>query len=159
MHKYEVLRHCAEEFRLQLEKYAKEDLEHKSELEWFIRQWMPLYEQVMRKEVRIPDYDYQLDKYFVNPDLSKMAETYHYKKPGHPLNLAAGAFSCAMRDRYSDAKFAADLRKNNESVELIPDAPPPPEEEAPLPVMKERNRSADAGNGWLYRWIFGERRK
>ena len=36
MHKYEVLRHCAEEFRLQLEKDAKEDAEHKSELEWFI---------------------------------------------------------------------------------------------------------------------------
>lgn len=156
MHKYEVLRHCAEEFRLQLEKYAKEDLKHKSELEWFIRQWMPLYEKVMRKEVRIPDYDYQLSSYFTNPDLSRMAETYHYKNLNHPLGQASSAFSCAIRDCFSDSQFTESLRARGESLELIPDELPPPEEEEPLPVVEEPNQER---RGWLYRWIFGERKK
>lgn len=156
MHKYEVLRHCAEEFRLALEKYAKEDTKHKSELEWFVERWMPWYDRVMQKKIRLPCYEYQLDKYFVNPDLSKMAETYHYENPRHPLNVAAGAFSCAIRDRYSDPQFVADLREHGESLDLIPDELPPPEEETPLPVVEENPKQV--GHGWLYRWIFGERK-
>lgn len=157
MHKYEVLRHCAEEFRLALEKYAKEDVEHKSELEWFIHQWMPLYDKVMRREVRIPCYDYKLSIYFTNPDLSKMAETYHYKTPGHPLSKASSDFSCAIRDDFSDRQFVADLRKHGESLDLIPDEPPPPEEETPLPAVEVTRKQPR--HGWLYRWIFGDRKR
>jgi len=157
MHKYEVLRHCAEEFRLALEKYAKEDVKHKSELEWFIQQWMPWYEKIKHRDVRLPCYEYKLDKYFTNPDLSNMAETYHYTNPNHPLNKAAGDFYCAIMDRYSDQKFVAQLKEKFESLDLIPDEPPPPEEETPLPAVEETRKRP--GHGWLYRWIFGERKR
>jgi hypothetical protein len=158
MHKYEVLRRCAEEFRLQLEKYAKEDLEHKSELEWFIQQWMPWHKKVMCKEIRLPCYEaYGLGIYFTNPDLSKMAETYHYINPSHPLNRASSQYFCAVADRYSDPRFIADLRASGESLDLIPDEYPPPEEEAPLPT--EEGNPQQAEQGWLYRWIFESRKK
>ena len=50
MHKYELLRLRAEEFRVTLEKYAKED----EDLKWFWSQWEPLYERIMRREIRLP---------------------------------------------------------------------------------------------------------
>lgn len=155
MHKYEVLRHCAEEFRLQLEKYVKDDLDQKSELEWFIRQWMPLYEKVIRREVRLPSDEYTLGIYFVNPDVSKLAVKYHYENPGHPLGLAEANFGMAMLDRYSHP----DLFKIVGCTGVLPyqiDALAPPEEEAPLPVVEELNQKR---RGWLYRWIFGEGKK
>lgn len=154
MHKYELLRLRAEQLRTVLEEYAKKD----EDVAWFLERWMPLYEKIMRREVSLPCYDYQLDKYFVNPDLSKMAETYHYKNSNHPLNMASGAFSCAIRDRYSDPQFVASLREKGELLDLIPDEPPPLDEEAPLPVVNE-SLVRQARENWLYRWIFGKRTK
>ena len=61
MHKYELLRLRAEEFRVTLEKYAKED----EDLKWFWSQWEPLYERIMRREIRLPFFDdYGIGAYF-----------------------------------------------------------------------------------------------
>ena len=61
----------------------------------------------------------------------------------------------AMLDRYSHP----DLFKVVGCTEVLPyqiDSLPPPEEETPLPVVEEPNHER---RGWLYRWIFGERKK
>lgn len=159
MHKYELLRLRAEEFRATLEKYAKEDPRHKSELEWFIGQWMPWYEKVMSRQIRLPDYSYKLGVYFTNPDLSKMADTYHYETPTHPLGIAHARFNSAIKDWYSDPAYIARLKASGELPDQIPDEPPPPEEETPLLSEIDESSAGPSHRGWLYRWIFGEKGK
>lgn len=166
MHKYEVLRHCAEEFRLALEKYATSD----SDLEWFWSIWKPMHDQIVKREIRLPYYENcAIGYYFYSgestPNLfaKYVVDIDHHgimisKK--HPLARAVRNLMDALRDRFSDPQFAATLRAVGESLELIPDELPPPEEEAPLPAMEEEvKQEVHIGHGWLYRWIFGERKK
>lgn len=129
MHKYQLLRQRAEEFRLALEEYAKVDPDVEDIKNWF----QPWYERIQRREIRLPCYDYQLYRYFVNSDLSPLAERYFWGTQGkHPLVHASALFSEAIRDRLSDPYYLEQFRKDGEKPSAILTEPPPPEEELEL---------------------------
>lgn len=96
--KQKHLEKCAEEFLAALRKYSVEDADVERLLEFFV----PWYEKVKRGEVIPPCYDYKLDVYFTNPDISPIAAKYHYATDGrHELNVAAAHFWAAIYDRLS----------------------------------------------------------
>ena len=150
MHKYQLLRQRAEEFRIVLEEYAKKD----PDVADFLERWMPWYERIQRREIRLPCYEYKLGIYFTNPDLSPIAIRYSWENPSHPLSNASAEFSAAMRDWLSQTWYLDRLRLANELPDLIPDEPPPPEEDMPLPSREEVSVPAESPQGWLHRWIF-----
>lgn len=128
MHKYQLLRQRADQLLSALEEYAKAD----SDVEDFKRRFMPWYEKVQRREIRLPCYEYQLSLYFTNPDLSPLAERYSYGQPPNPLSDAVACFSEAMGDWLSDPLFLERLKASGEKPDAILDEQPPPAEEAPL---------------------------
>ena len=155
MHKYQLLRQRAEEFRVVLEEYAQKD----SDVADFLERWMPWYERIQRREIRLPCYEYGLDRYFVNPDLSSLADRYGpLLNPPNRLFGAGGDFFIAIRDCLSDQAYLTHLREIGELPDLIPDEPPPPEEETPLPPSVDTPEPKQAHTGWLHRWIFGEKK-
>jgi hypothetical protein len=94
--KQEHLVNCAEEFLSALKKYAAKD----SEVERVLRFFMPWYEKVKQGTITPPCYDYTLDVYFTNPDISPVAVKYCYETNGtHELCVAAANFWAAMYDR------------------------------------------------------------
>jgi len=139
MHKYELLRLRAEEFRVALENYAKQD----KDLQWFLEQWMPWYERIMQHDVRLPCYEYKMGVYFfsmgeITPNLFERYIAHYDNDRGlvsrnHPLGNAARNFQDAIHDAYSDPNYVAHLMQAGELPDLISDEPPPPEEEMPLP--------------------------
>jgi hypothetical protein len=129
MHKYQLLRQRAEELRALLLEYSEVD----SEVEHFMGLWMPWYERVQRREIRLPCYEYKLSIYFTNPDLSRLAERYEYASPRHALAEAVTSFSEAMRDSLSGPNYLAMLKAAGEEPSAVLDELPPPEEETPLP--------------------------
>lgn len=139
MHKYELLRLRAEEFRVALVHYAEQD----KDLQWFLERWMPWYERIMQHEVRLPCYEYKMGVYFfsmgeITPNLFERYVTYYDNDRGlvsrnHPLANAARNFEDAIRDAYSDPNYVTRLRQAGELPDLVPDEPPPPEEETLLP--------------------------
>jgi hypothetical protein len=152
MHKYQLLRQRAEEFRLVLEEYARKD----PDVADFLERWMSWYEKIQRREIRLPCYEYKLSIYFTNPDLSPMAIRYHWENLHHPLCLASAKFSAAIRDDLSHQPYLDGLRASGELPDIIPDEPPPPEEEAPLPQPVSQPDATKSRKGWLNRWIFGD---
>ena len=87
---------CAEDFLSALKKYAAEDFEVERILGFF----MPWYEKVKRGTITPPCYDYNLNVWFANPDISPIAIKYNYETDGkHELNVAALNFWAAMYDR------------------------------------------------------------
>jgi hypothetical protein len=158
MHKYQLLRLRAEEFRVALEKYAETD----SDVEWFLERWMPWCEKIMKRELRIPCYEYNLGIYFfsgeVNPNFLTRYVAEFKKDLGwhdlkHPLGTAASNFSAAIRDELSDPQYLARIKAAGERPEIIPDEPPPPDEETPLAELSK----AAAKQGWLSAFIFGRK--
>ena len=96
MDKQKLLLSRAETFLLTLEKYSKQD----SDVADFLMRFLPWYEKIKRGEITPPCYEYHLSNYFTNPDLSPLAEKYHYPNSGmHELNLREGEFWAAIRDR------------------------------------------------------------
>jgi len=154
MHKYELLRLRAEEFRRVLEEYAKKD----PDVADFLERWMPWYERVQKREIRLPCYSYNLGVFFTNPDLSPLADRYMYNNHQIPLGDAMANFDIAMLDWLSDPKYVARRVAAGTPLDLIPDEPPPPEEEAPLPPRVTEPQPKQARTGWLHRWIFGEKK-
>lgn len=152
MHKYQLLRQRAEEFRVILEEYARKD----SDVADFFKRWMPWYQSIQRHEIRLPCYDYQLFAYFANPDLSPLAERYGFVNAPNQLLRAASNFSTAMDDSLSDPMYLARLREAGELPDLVPDEPAPPEEDSPLPTTTAAASSSLQGlKDWLHRMIFG----
>jgi hypothetical protein len=151
MHKYELLRLRAEEFRTALEGYAKLD----PDVADFLERWIPWYERIQRREIRLPCYDYKLDIYFTNPDLSPLAERYGFSNIPNELFSAGTRFVIALTDWLSNPKYVAQRIDAGEPPDLIPDEPPPPEEDAPLPTPLEL--APKGFSGWLYKVIFGSK--
>jgi len=150
MHKYQLLRQRAEEFHRLLEEYANVD----PDVEDFKNRFQPWYERIQRREIRLPCYDYQLYRYFVNSDLSPLAERYLYGiHETHPLPLASAYMSEAMTDWLSDPSYLEQLRKAGEKPSANLDEDPPPEEEAPLPSSKHPAPSDKSLIGLLRRWL------
>ena len=145
MHKYQLLRQRAEEFRMVLEEYAQKD----PDVADFLRRWRPWYERVQRREIRLPCYDYQLSLYFTNPDLSPLVERYVFSAPNR-LNDANTRFFEAIRDWLSSPMHLAQLRARGETPSAVLDEPPPPEEETALPDQTTPVESTDRGfRKWL----------
>jgi hypothetical protein len=156
MHKYQLLRLRTEEFRVALEKYAEID----SDVEWFLERWMPWCEKIIKRELRIPCCEYNLGIYFFSGEVKPNFLTRYvaeFKKDvgwhdlKHPLGTAASNFSVAIRDDLSDPQYITRIKASGENLEIIPDEPPPPDEEMPLaeppkPVSKQI---------WLKKFIFG----
>lgn len=149
MHKYQLLRLRAEELRAVLEEYACKD----DDVADFLQRWMPWYERIQRREIRLPCYEYSLGIYFSNPDLSPLAERYGFVAAPNSLVDAQALFGEAMRDWLSSPLFLSTLTPEERERKIIPDEPPPPEEEAPLAEpLKE-----PAKQGWLNAFIFGRK--
>lgn len=128
MHKYQLLRQRADEFLLILKEYSRIDPDVEDFRNWF----MPWYLRIQRREIRLPCYEYQLSNYFVNPDLSPLAERYTWGQPSNRLSDADARFSEAMRDWLSDPLYLARLKAAGEEPSAILDEPPPPGEEVSL---------------------------
>lgn len=95
MDKKDLLLARANVFHDALEKYSKND----SDVADFLERFIPWYEMIKRFEISPPCYDYQLDKYFINSDLSPLAEKYFYPNSGnHELTIRGGEFWAAIRD-------------------------------------------------------------
>lgn len=154
MHKYQLLRQRAEEFRVVLEEYAKKD----PDVDDLLERWMPWYERIQRREVRLPCYEYSLGQYFSNPDLSPIAERYSYSNPNNPLNRANTSFDAAILDWLSQDWYLNRLKAAGELPDLIPDELPPPEEETPLARDESEPEAKQTRKGWLHRWVFGEKK-
>jgi len=143
MHKYELLRLRAEEFRTVLEEYAKKD----SDVADFLKLWMPWYEKIQRREIRLPCHDYKLFIYFANPDLSPLAERYGFSNAPSRLLRAASNFSTAIRDDLSHTPYVEQLKAAGETPDLIPDKPPPPKKKHHcLPPPNHRPGGTRAGS-------------
>jgi len=152
MHKYELLRLRAEEFRNVLEEYAEKD----PDVAEFLQRWMPWYGRICRREIRLPCSEYRLGVYFANPDLSPLVERYRFGKANR-LDEAVLNFNMAMSDWLSDPKYVAQLKARGEQPDIVPGEPPPPEEEVPLPTSSE---PLPRGlKGWLRREVLGSRRR
>jgi hypothetical protein len=152
MHKYQLLRIRAKEFHTALVEYALED----TDVANFLHGWMPWYERIQRREVGLPCYDYKLGAYFKNPYFSPLAERYGATNEANPLGSASERFEMALLDRLSSPDYVAEMRANGIEPELIPDEPPSPEEEMPLPASAVTTRSR-AWKTWLHRVIFGNK--
>ena len=147
MHKYQLLRLRAEELRAVLEEYAQKD----GDVADFLQRWMPWYERIQRREIRLPCYEYGLGIYFANPDLSPLAERYGFAAAPNPLIDTQALFGEAIRDWLSSPLFLSQLTAEERARKIIPDEPAPADEETPLagppkPVAKQ---------GWLKDFIFG----
>lgn len=149
MHKYQLLRLRAEELRVMLEKYAAID----SDVADFLRRWMPWYERIQRREIRLPCYEYRLGIYFANPDLSPLAERYGFAAAPHPLSSAEAKFGEAIGDWLSDPLYLARMKASGESPDIALDEPPPPEEETPLAEPPKEPEK----QGWLKAFFFGRK--
>jgi hypothetical protein len=114
----------------------------------FLQFWMPWYERIQRREIRLPCYDYKLSLYFTNSDLSPLAERYGFS--GHRLGEVMALFGQAMRDSLSSPIYLEQLKARGETPGAILDELPPPEEEAPLPSLPSPRTT-----GWL--WSFGKK--
>lgn len=145
MHKYELLCQRAEEFRVLLEEYAQKDLDVAD----FLQRWMPWYERIQRREIRLPCYDYRLGSYFFNPDLSPLPDRYVFTN--HQLAIACARFDEAMVDWLSSPIYLEQLRANGEIPSAILNELPPPEEEAPL-AEPERSSEPTGLRGLFDRW-------
>jgi hypothetical protein len=152
MHKYQLLRLRSEEFRDVLVEYARKD----TDVADFLQGWMPWYERIQRREIRLPCYDYKLGVYFTNVYFSPLAKRYGPANEAHPLGSAWENFEVAMLDRLSSPAYLAEMRANGIEPELIPDERPPPEEEMPLPASAATTPFR-AWRTWLHRVIFGNR--
>jgi hypothetical protein len=98
MSKQEYLMTCADEFLRLLKKYANEDGDVQKVLEFFL----PWYGKVKKGVITPPCYNYTLNVYFTNPDISSIAQKYFYDSGGtHELSIAAANFWAAMYDRVS----------------------------------------------------------
>jgi hypothetical protein len=157
MHKYELLRLRAEELRGVLEEYARKDPDVRD----FLDLWMPWYERIQRREIRLPCYEYKLDVYFFHTDITpnflcrfiaKFDPNIGWVSLNHPLGNAIRNFSTAIRDDLSDANYLDHLKQSNTCPDLIPDEPPPPEEEALLP-QREKPESPKTREDWIDRWM------
>jgi len=151
MHKYELLRQRAEEFRRVLEEYAQKD----PDVADFLQRWMPWYKRIQRREIRLPCYDYKLGVYFSNPDLSPLVERYVFGTDRR-LSEAEVNFCEAIRDWLSGPLYLEQLRARGETPSAILDEAPPPEEETPLP--EPERRSEPTGLIQLLRQWFGRNR-
>jgi hypothetical protein len=127
MHKYQWLRICADEFKKQLEEYAKTD----EDVAQFLKNWMPLYEKIQRKEVRLPYQGWYGQMEFHRDDYFPMARKYGLGGPKNPLGDAQVKFSIAINDWYSFPRWGH--FKTEEMKNPLDEPPPPEEEEAPLP--------------------------
>ena len=116
MHKYQLLRQRAEEFRRVLEEYAKAD----RDVEDFKNRFQPWYERASQRELRLPCYEYQLGTYFNNPDISPLVERYSFALPRHPLAEASTHFSEAIRDRLSDPLYLDQIRQGGRRTQRHP---------------------------------------
>ena len=145
MHKYQLLRKRAEEFRSRLEERAKVD----SDVEAFLMLWMPWYERIQRREIRLPCYEYRMGAYFENPDVSPLAEKYSYVTPQHPVARASTGLSEAMRDWLSDPLYIEKIRATGKEPSAILDEEPPPEEET---LLVSDQASASPSN-WLQKLL------
>lgn len=125
MHKYELLRQRADEFLRVLEEFAQVD----RDVEDFKRMFMPWYERIQRREIRLPCYDYQLSIYFTNSDISPLAERYSLGGQPNPLAMADTLFCEAMRDWLSDPLYLERLKVEGEQPSATLDQQPPLEEE------------------------------
>jgi hypothetical protein len=123
MHKYQWLRICAEEFKRQLEEYAKTDEDVASFLKW----WMPLYEKIQRREIRLPYEGYNNVAFHGDEDWFPLSRKYK----SSALMRAECKFDDAINDHFSK-KWYCDRLKGWGGKNPV-DEPPPPEEEIPLP--------------------------
>ena len=152
MHKYQLIRLRAEELRKALEQYAPND----KDVVEFLLNWMPWYERIQRREIRLPCYECDLGIYFTNPRSSPFAKRYGFASGPNPLRDAWWKFEIALLDRLSSADYLAEMRANGEEPDLIPDEPPPLEEELPLGVANT-TFLLHGWRGWLLRLVFGNR--
>jgi len=147
MHKYELLRQRAEEFRVVLEDYAQKD----PDVADFLQRWMPWYECIQRREVRLPCHDYRLGIYFANPDLSPLAERYGFGAEDNQLITGWVRFQEAIRDDLSSPLYRERLESKGVTPSAILDEFPPLEEEAPLP-KPEQPAEPTGIRGLFNRW-------
>jgi hypothetical protein len=128
MHKYQWLRICADEFKKQLEEYAKTDVD----VARFLKIWMPLYEKIQRREIRLPYRRYGGNiEFYGNDEWFPLVRKYGVGAPKNSLRDAESKFSDAINDDFSD-KWYCDRLKERGGKNPV-DEPPPPEEETPLP--------------------------
>lgn len=107
------------------EEYSRIDADVEDFRNWF----MPWYLRIQRRQIRLPCYEYQLSNYFVNPDLSPLAERYTWGQPSNRLSDADARFTEAIRDWLSDPMYLKRLKAAGEDPSAILDEHPPPEEE------------------------------
>jgi hypothetical protein len=136
MHKYQLLRERADAFRVVLEEYAQKD----RDVADFLQRWMPWYERIQRREIRLPCYDYKLTIYFTNPELSPLSERYS-RVANDRLSHWCSLFDEAMRDWLSSPVYLKSLQEQGEQPSAILDELPPPEEETPLPTKGQPKQS------------------
>jgi hypothetical protein len=131
MHKYQWLRICAEEFKKQLEEYAKTD----KDVAQFLKRWMPLYEKIQRREIRLPYRGYNNFEFTIHAcdvcPMSPLAKKYGVYAVKNPLSEAQNNFSAAIDDDFSSDWYIRSLKEVGRKNPV--DEPPPPEEDAPLP--------------------------
>lgn len=91
-----LLKQRAIEFQTLLEEYAKTD----DDVEDFLRRITPWFEKIKNNQIIPPDYDYQLYRYFANPDLSPLSERYSYTDNSNEalLGEACARFTAAIMD-------------------------------------------------------------
>jgi hypothetical protein len=152
MHKYQLLRLRAEEFHTLLVAYAREDFDVAN----FLKVWMPWYDRILCREIRLPCYDYKLGAFFTNPILSPLAGRYGVTNESNPLGSASENFELAMLDRLSSPDYVAEMRANGFEPGLIPDERPPLEEEMPI-RSSSITTLPRAWIIWLRRMLFGGR--
>jgi len=152
VHKYQLLRQRADEFLRVLEEYAKTDPDVETFKGWF----MPWYERIQRREIKLPCYDYKLGVYFANPDLSPLAERYFFGQPPNSLRTADTNFGEAIGDWLSSPRYVAQIKAAGEEPSAILDEQPPPEEEARFSTAPSPEPSLQGFSKLLHRW-FGKR--
>lgn len=156
MHKYQLLRQRAEEFRRVLEEYAKVDPDVEDIKNWF----QPWYERIQRREIRLPCYDYRLNAYFVNPDLSPLAERYFWGTQGnHTLAHVSFLFSEAMNDSLSDPHYLERIREAGEEPSAILTETPPQEEEVELAREESELRPQSSLLRKIVEWLRDRKNK
>ena len=149
MHKYQLLRLRADELKAVLEEYASRD----SDVEFFFKLWMPWYEKIQRREIRLPCHEYSLGIYFANPDLSPLAERYGFVALPNLLEKTYTNFDAAIGDWLSDPLYLARVNAAGEDPDIVLDEAPPPDEEIPLIESPAKH----VKQGWLKKLIFDRR--
>jgi hypothetical protein len=130
MHKYQWLRICAEEFKKQLEEYAKTD----KDVAQFLKRWMLLYEKIKCREIRLPYREYNNIEFTIGGcDWSPLFKKYGPFAAKNPLSKAQHDFFAAINDDFSSDRYIRSLKEAGKKNPV--DEPPPPEEEAPLPKL------------------------